>query len=79
MLSLMLDLDEDEEFMMMMLMHVNHCIHAVEFLSSLDNLLMEITPDQVIPCLVPANQNRSFDQLHPGWCYEKTHFRVVQH
>jgi hypothetical protein len=39
---------------------------------------MEITPDQVIPCLVPANRFHTFDQLHPGWCYEKTRFRVVQ-
>ena len=77
-LSVMLDFDEEEDFMMMMLMHVHHCLHAVEFLSSLDNLLMVITPDQVIPRLVPANRNRTFDQLHPGWCYEKTRFRVAQ-
>jgi hypothetical protein len=78
MLCIMLELDHDEDFMMIMLMHVHHCFHIVEFLSSLDNLLMEISPDQVIPCLVPANRNRTFDLLHPGWCYEKTRFRVAQ-
>jgi hypothetical protein len=77
-LSAMLDFDDDEDFMMMMLMHVHHCLHAVKFLSSLDNLLMVITPDQVIPHLVPANWNRTFDLLHPGWCHEKTHFLVAQ-
>ena len=76
---IMFELDNDEEFLMMMMMHVHHCMHVFQFLSSLDNHLMEITPDQVIPHLVPANRNRTFDQLHPGWCYEKTHFRVVQH
>ncbi len=64
--------------MMLMMLHVHHCIHTVEFLSLLDNHLMEITLDQVIPRLVPANRNRTFDQLHPGWCYEKTRFCVVQ-
>ena len=35
---------------------------------------MEITPDQVIPPLVPANYHCTFDLLHPGWCYQNTHF-----
>ncbi len=75
----MLEFDDDEEFrMMMMMMHVHHCLNIVQFLSSLDNLLMEITPDQVIPRLVPANRNHTFDLLHPGWCYEKTQFCVAQ-
>jgi hypothetical protein len=74
----MLEFDDDEELMMMMMMHVHHCLNVVRFLSLLDNLLMEITPDQVIPRLVPANRNRTFDLLHPGWCYEKTRFRVAQ-
>jgi hypothetical protein len=39
---------------------------------------MEITPDQVIPCLILANRHCTFDQLHPGCCYEKTRFHVVQ-
>jgi hypothetical protein len=50
----MLEFDDDEELMMMMLIHVHHCLNVVRFLSLLDNLLMEITPDQVIPRLVPA-------------------------
>jgi hypothetical protein len=76
--SLMLELDGDEEFLMLMMLHVHQCMHTVEFISLLDNHLMEITPDQVIPRLVPANRLRTFDQLHPGWCYEKTRFCVVQ-
>jgi hypothetical protein len=78
MLSIILELDGNEEFLMLMMMHVHHCMHNVKFLSSLDNLLMEITSDQVIPCLVPVNRNCTFDLLHPGSCYEKTHFRVAQ-
>ncbi len=50
--SLMLELDGDEEFLMLMMLHVHHCMHTVEFLSLLDNHLMEITPDQVIPRLL---------------------------
>ncbi len=63
---------------MMMMMHMHHCLSVVRFLSLLGNLLMEITPDQVIPCLVPANRNCTFDLLHPGWYYEKTRFHVAQ-
>jgi hypothetical protein len=55
----MLEFDDDEELMMMMLIHVHHCLNVVRFLSLLDNLLMEITPDQVIPRLVPANRKLS--------------------
>jgi hypothetical protein len=74
----MLEFDDDEELMMMMLIHVHHCLNVVRFLSLLDNLLMEITPDQVIPRLVLANRNRTFDLFHPGWSYEKTWFCVAQ-
>jgi hypothetical protein len=75
----MLEFEDNEEFrMMMMMMHVHHCLNIVQFLSSLDNLLMEITLDQVIPRLVPANRNRTFDLFHPGWSYEKTWFCVAQ-
>jgi hypothetical protein len=58
---------------------MHHCLRAVEFLSSLNNLLMEITHNQVIPRLmVPVNMNHTFDLLHPGWCYEETWFHVTQ-
>jgi hypothetical protein len=40
--SVMLELDDDKDFLMMMFMH--HCMHTIDFLSSLDNYLMEITP-----------------------------------
>jgi hypothetical protein len=39
---------------------------------------MEITEDEVIPHLVLANHHRTFDLLHPGWCYQFTCFRVLQ-
>jgi hypothetical protein len=39
---------------------------------------MEITADEVIPRLDPANCHRTFDLLHPSWCYQFTHFRVFQ-
>jgi hypothetical protein len=39
---------------------------------------MEITGDEVIPRLFPANRHHTFDLLHPGWCYQFTHFRVLQ-
>ncbi len=69
---------DNEDFLFMMMVYMHHCIQCVEFFETLDNLLMEITPAQVIPCLAPANRNRTFDLLHPGWCYQKTRFRVVQ-
>jgi hypothetical protein len=53
-------------------------MYIVQFLSTLNNLLIEITPDQVIPRLVPASRNHTFELIHPGWCYEKTQFRVAQ-
>jgi hypothetical protein len=73
---LLLDLVDDFIMLMMMLLH--HCIKCVQFFNLLDNLLMDITPDQVIPHLVPANHHCTFDLLHPGWCYQFTRFRVLQ-
>jgi hypothetical protein len=63
MLSIILELDDHEEFKMLMMMHVHHCMCIIEFFSALNNLLMEITPDQVIPHLVPTNRNQTFDLL----------------
>ncbi len=48
------------------------------FFSLLDNLLMEITAGDLIPRLAPVNRHRTFDLLHPGWCYQFTHLRVLQ-
>jgi hypothetical protein len=62
----------------MMIMFMHNCMHAVDFLSTLDNLLMEITPYQVILHLVPVNRNHTFALLHLEWCYEKSRFRVAQ-
>jgi len=78
-ICLLLELEDDDDFvMMMMMLLLHHCIESVNFFSLLDNLLMEITPDQVILRLVPENHIRTFDLLHPGWCYQNTHFRVLQ-
>jgi hypothetical protein len=38
--SVMLELDNIEEFFMLIMMHVHHCMYANEFLSRHDNLLM---------------------------------------
>jgi len=75
---LLLELEDDDDFVMLMMMLLHHCIECVIFFSLLDNLLMEITPNQVILCLVPANRNHTFDLLHPGWCHQNTHFQVIQ-
>jgi hypothetical protein len=77
-LSIMLEFDDDKEFMLLMMMHMHHCMHIIEFFSALDNILIEITSDQVIPHLVLVNMNCTFDLLHPEWCYEKTQFHVAQ-
>jgi len=74
----LLELDDDDDFVMMMMLLLHHCIESFKFFSLLDNLLMEITADQVIPRLVPANHHRTFDLLHPGWCYQFTGFIVLQ-
>ncbi len=69
---------DDEDFLFMMMVYMHHCIQCVEIFETLDNLLMEITPAQVIPRLAPVNRNHTFDLLHPGWCYQKTRFLVIQ-
>jgi hypothetical protein len=60
----------------MLLLH--HCLEGVQFSQTLDSLLMEKNPTQVILRLVPANHHCTFDLLHPGWCYQKTHFPIIQ-
>jgi len=74
----LLELDADDDFVMMMMLLLHHSLECVNFFSLLDNLLMEITADQVIPRLAPVNRHRTFDLLHPGWCYQFTRFRVLQ-
>jgi len=78
MVSIMLELDHDGDFFIILFMLWNHCVHSCNFFQQLDNLLMEITPDQVVPRLNPPNRHRTFDLLHEGWCYQHTQFRVVQ-
>jgi hypothetical protein len=73
----MLEFDDDEELIMMM-MYVQHFMYSVLFLSTLDSLLREVNPNQVIPRLVLANRNSTSDLLHPWWYYKKTQFRVAQ-
>jgi len=77
-ICLLLQLEDDNDFVMLMMMLLPHCIECVNFFNLLDNLLMEITPNQVIPRLVPENCHCTFDLLHPCWCYQNTRFRVIQ-
>jgi hypothetical protein len=78
-ISLLLEVEDDDDFaMMMMMLLLHHCIESVNFFSLLDNQLIEITPDQLIPHLVPANHHCTFDLLHPGLCYQNTRCRVLQ-
>ncbi len=44
-MSVMLELDDDDDFYAMMFVLLNHCILRCEFLQQLDNLLLDITPD----------------------------------
>ncbi len=46
---------ELDDFVMMMMLLMHHSLECVNFFSLLDNLLMEITADQVIPRLAPVN------------------------
>ncbi len=77
-MSVMLQLEDDDDFYVMMFMLLNYCILSCEFLQQLDNLLLEVTPDQVVPHLAPVNRYLTFDLFHPQWCYKNTRFRVVQ-
>jgi hypothetical protein len=65
----LLELDADDDFVMMMMLLLHHLLECVNFFSLLDNLLMEITAGDVIPRLALVNRHRTFDLLHPGWCY----------
>jgi hypothetical protein len=56
----------------------NHCVQSCNLFQQLDNLLMVITPDQVVPRLNPPNRHQTFGLLHEGWCYQHTRFRAVQ-
>lgn len=78
MVSIMLELDHDGDFFMLLFVLWSHCIQSCIFFQQLDNLLMVINPDQVIPCLNPPNRHQMFDLLHEGWCYQHIRFCVVQ-
>jgi hypothetical protein len=41
-------------------------------------MFMNIEPEDVIPCLLPANLNHTFNLLDNGWCYHHTCFNVSQ-
>jgi hypothetical protein len=75
---LVMELDDDNDFVVMLMLLLHHSLECINFFSLLDNLLMESPADEVIPLLVPANHHHTFDLLHPGWCYQFTHFRVLQ-
>jgi hypothetical protein len=39
---------------------------------------MNIEPEDIIPRLLPANRNHTFDMLDNKWCYHHTHFNISQ-
>jgi hypothetical protein len=41
-------------------------------------MFMNVEPEDVIPCLLPANRNRTFDLLDNGWCYHHMRFNACQ-
>jgi hypothetical protein len=65
MLSMILDEDDDD------LLHLLYChhlslVHNNNFFFVLDSMFMNIETEQVIPCLLPANLNHTFDLLNTG-------------
>jgi hypothetical protein len=75
---LLLEQEDEGDFVVMLMLLLHHSLEYVNFYSLLDNLIMEMTADEVIPRLAPVNRHRTFDLLHPGWCYQFTRFRVLQ-
>jgi hypothetical protein len=78
--TVMLEFDDDEEFRILMMTHVHHCMHIVQFLSTLDNLLMEITLIRLLlawfwqtgiaplTCFILGGVTRSLGSvLHSSW------------
>jgi hypothetical protein len=56
---LLMELDDDNDLIVMLMLLLHHLLECIHFFSLLDNLLLEITADQVIPHLVPANLIKS--------------------
>jgi hypothetical protein len=77
MLSMVLDEDDDDSLLLLYRRHQS-ILHNNNFLFVLDSMIMNIEPEDIIPCLLPANLNRTFDLLDNGWCYHHTRFNVVQ-
>ena len=66
----------DPDVLILSMMMVCHCLANLNFFWQLDNLLMEIPPEEVVPQINPPNWFRTFNQLHPHWCWSKTRLQV---
>jgi hypothetical protein len=55
----------DPDVLILSMMMVCHCLANLNFFWQLDNLLMEIPPEEVVPQINPPNWFRTFNQLHP--------------
>jgi hypothetical protein len=77
MLSMILD-EDDDDLLLLLYCHHQSTLHNNDFLFLLDSMFMNIEPEDVIPHLLPANLNRTFNLLDSRWCYHHTCFSVVQ-
>jgi hypothetical protein len=77
MLSIILDKD-DNDLLLLLYRHHQSILQNNDFLFLLDSMFMNIEPEDVIPRLLPANLNCTFNLLENGWCYHHTRFSIIQ-
>jgi hypothetical protein len=77
MLSMILEEDDDDLLLHLYRRHL-FMLRSNNFFFLLDSMFMNIEPEDMIPRLLPANLNRTFDLLDNGWCYHHTRFTVSQ-
>jgi hypothetical protein len=77
MLSMILQ-EDDDDLLLHLYRHHLFMLRNNNFFFLLDSMFMNIEPEDMIPRLLPANLNRTFDLLDNGWCYHHTRFTVSQ-
>ncbi len=75
--SMLLDEDDNNLFHLLYCHHLS-IFHNNNFYFLLDSMAMNIQPEEVIPLLIPANCNHTFDLLDNGWCYHHACFSACQ-
>jgi hypothetical protein len=79
MLILSMMLEEEDDYLLLLPYHHHHSIlHNNHFFFLLDSMFMNNESEQVIPHLLPASLNHTYDLLDKGWCYHHTCFNVCQ-